>query len=269
MDIHCKVLPLAVATAALGAASVGAYAQSDRPERINGHPNLNGIWQTVGNAYWNLEAHSAEALPDFWRLGAFGAIPSGQSVVVGGTIPYRPEMLERRDANRAGWPKTDPAAACYLPGIPRANYMPFPFQIVQGDGDILFVYSFAKANRAVHMSDHVDMAPVDQWMGWSNGRWEGDTLVITVNSNDDRTWFDRAGNFHSSQMVVTERFTLIDDDHIQYEATIDDPVVFTEPWTISMPLYRNIDPNAELLEYNCVEFSEPLLYGEFLKDPIK
>jgi hypothetical protein len=269
MDIRFKVLPLAVATAALGAAPVGAYAQSDRPESITGHPNLNGIWQAVGTAYWNLEAHSAEALPDFWRLGAFGAVPAGQSVVDGGTIPYRPEMLERRDANRAGWPKTDPAAACYLPGIPRANYMPFPFQIVQGDGDILFVYSFAKANRAVHMSDHVEMAPVDQWMGWSNGRWDGETLVITVNSNDDRTWFDRAGNFHSSQMVVTERYTLIDENHMQYEATIDDPVVFTEPWTIRMPLYRNVEPNAELLEYNCVEFSEPLLYGEFLKDPIK
>jgi hypothetical protein len=269
MEIRFKVLPLAVAAAALGAASVGAYAQSDRPEEVNGHPNLNGIWQATGTAYWNLEAHSAEALPDFWRLGAFGAIPAGQGVVVGGNIPYRPEMLERRDANRAGWPKTDPAAACYLPGIPRANYMPFPFQIVQGDGDILFVYSFAKANRAVHMSNHVEMAPVDQWLGWSNGSWDGDTLVVTVNSNDDRTWLDRAGNFHSSQMVVTERFTLIGENHMQYEATIDDPVVFTEPWTIRLPLYRNVEPNAELLEYNCVEFSEPLLYGEFLKEPIQ
>jgi hypothetical protein len=269
MTIRFKALPLAVATAALGMASAGAFAQDDRPERINGHPNLNGIWQAAGHAEWNLEAHSAEQLPDFWRLGAFGAIPAGQSVVVGGKIPYRPEMLEQREANRAGWPKTDPAAACYLPGIPRANYMPFPFQIVQGDGDILFVYPFAKANRAVHMSNHVDMAPVDQWMGWSNGRWDGDTLVITVNSNDDRTWFDRAGNFHSNQMVVTERFTLIDDSHMQYEATIDDPVVFTEPWTIRLPLYRILEPNAELLEFNCVEFSELLLYGEFLKEPVK
>src|SRR5690606_30535879 len=123
MTIRFKALPLAVATAALGMASAGAFAQDDRPERINGHPNLNGIWQAAGQAEWNLEAHSAEQLPDFWRLGAFGAIPAGQSVVVGGKIPYRPEMLVQRKANRAGWPKTDPAAACYLPGIPRANYM--------------------------------------------------------------------------------------------------------------------------------------------------
>src|SRR5690606_38625089 len=143
-----------LATLAL-AASAAANAQSERPERIDGHPNLNGIWQAAGTAYWNLEAHSAEQLEDFWELGALGAIPSGLSVIEGGTIPYRPEMLERRDQNRASWPKADPAAACYLPGIPRANYMPFPFQIVQGDGDILFVYTFAKANRAVHMSDHI------------------------------------------------------------------------------------------------------------------
>src|SRR5690606_21602446 len=133
-------------------------------------------------AYWNLEAHSAEALPDFWRLGAFGAIPTAQSVVVGGESPYRPEMLEQREENRAGWPQTDPAAACYLPGIPRANYMPSPFQIVRGDGGILFGYSYAESNRAVHMGDHLGMARADRWMGWSKGRWDGDTLVGTVNS---------------------------------------------------------------------------------------
>jgi hypothetical protein len=259
----------AMTVVALAMTSIAANAQPSRPERIGGHPNLNGIWQAANTAYWNLEAHSAEALEDFWQLGALGAIPAGQSVVVGGTIPYKPEKLAQREENRAGWPKSDPVASCYMPGIPRATYQPFPFQIIQGDGDLLFVYSFAKANRPVHMSDHLDEAPVDQWMGWSNGRWDGDTLVVTVNSNDDRTWFDRAGNYHSNQMVVTERYTLISENHMQYEATIDDPEIFTRPWTIRMPLYRNVEPNAELLEYNCVEFSEPLLYGEFLKDPIQ
>ena len=130
----------AFAAAIAAAVAVGvADAQTDRPERVNGHPNLNGIWQAANTAYWNLEAHSAEALEDFWELGALGAIQPGQSVVVGGTIPYRPEKLAQRDENRAGWPKTDPVASCYMPGIPRANYQPFPFQIVQGDGDILFV----------------------------------------------------------------------------------------------------------------------------------
>ena len=168
-----------------------------------------------------------------------GAIPAGQSVVKEGKIPYLPEALARRDENRAGWPKTDPEAACYLPGIPRATYLPHPFQIVQGDDDILFVYSFANANRAVHMKDHrtIDEVPVDLWMGWSNGSWEGDTLVVEVIANDDRTWFDRAGNYHSSQLKVTERYTPLDQNRIQYEATIEDPETFSAPWTISMHLY--------------------------------
>jgi hypothetical protein len=247
----------------------GAQPLQAMPERIGGRPNLNGLWQAANTAHWNLEAHAAEQLEDFWHLGAIGAIPAGQSVVVGGTIPYRPEALARRDEHRSNWPATDPEAACYMPGIPRANYMPFPFQIIQGDGDILFVYEFASANRPVHMTDirTLDEVPVDMWMGWSNGSWDGDTLVVEVIANDDRTWLDRAGNYRSSEMVVTERFTLMSPNHIQYEATIDDPAVYTRPWTISMPLYRRVETNAELLDFKCVEFSEPLLYGEHLLEP--
>jgi hypothetical protein len=256
--------------AALALAAAGAHAQ-DRPKRIAGHPNLNGIWQAQNTAYWNLEAHSARDLGDkFWKLGAIAAAPAGQSVVEGGAIPYKPEAIAKRDENRAAWPEADPVAKCYMPGIPRATYQPFPFQIVQGDGDIFFAYSFAKANRAVHMSEKVDdQAPIDQWMGWSKGHWEGDTLIVRVTSNDDRTWLDRAGNYHSNEMVVTERYTLRSPDLMQYEATIEDPQTFTRAWTVSMPLYRRVEPNAELLEYNCVEFSEPLLYGKFLKKPIE
>ena len=196
-----------------------------------------------------------------------GAIPAGQSVVKEGKIPYLPEALARRDENRAGWPKTDPEAACYLPGIPRATYMPHPFQIVQGDDDILFVYSFANANRAVHMKDHrtLDDVPVDLWMGWSNGRWEGDTLVVEVIANDDRTWFDRAGNYHSDALKVTERITPMTRDALSYEATIDDPKIFTRPWKISMPLYRRLEPQAELQEFNCVELTEETLWGHLKK----
>jgi hypothetical protein len=263
----------AIAAAVLIAAGANmAQAQQQRaPARINGKPNLNGIWQVLNNsAHWNLEAHAAEQLKDFWRLGAIGAIPAGQSVIDGdGKIPYLPEALAKRDENRAGWPKTDPEAACYLPGLPRATYMPYPFQIVQGDGDIMFVYSFANANRAVHMTDirTLDEVPTDFWMGWSNGRWDGDTLVVEVIANDDRTWLDRAGNHHSNQLTVTERYTLLDPNRIQYQATMEDPQVFSRPWTISLILYRHTEPNAELLEFKCVEFSELLLYGEFLKEP--
>ena len=248
------------------AGGVGTADAQDRtrPERIAGKPNLNGIWQALNTAHWNLEGHSAEALEDFWQLGAIAAIPAGQSVVVGGTIPYLPEALAKREENRAGWPASDPEAKCYMPGIPRATYMPYPFQIVQGDGDIiLFSYTYANANRPVFMDDH-QIAPVDTWMGRSNGSWDGDTLVIEVNSNIDQTWLDRAGNHHSYAMLVTERYTLIDEHVMQYEATIEDPETFSRPWTIRMPLYRRMEENARLLEFNCVEFSEQLLYGDLM-----
>ena len=235
-----------------------------RPARIGGKPNLNGIWQAANEAYWNLEGHSAEELKAFSdKMGAIAAIPAGNSVVVGGTIPYLPEALAKRAENRAGWPAADPEAKCYMAGIPRATYMPYPFQIVQGEGDIiLFSYTYANANRPVFMRDH-QRAPVDLWMGRSNGSWDGDTLVIEVNSNIEETWLDRAGNHHSAAMIVTERYTLIDEHMLQYEATIEDPETFTRPWTIRMPLYRRTEADARLLEFNCVKFAEPLLYGKF------
>jgi hypothetical protein len=235
-----------------------------RPARIGGKPNLNGIWQAANGAYWNLEGHSAESIKEFAStMGAIAAIPAGNSVVVGGTIPYKPEALAKRDKNRAGWPAADPEAKCYMAGIPRATYMQYPFQIVQGEGDIItFAYTYANANRPVFMRDH-QRAPVDLWMGRSNGSWDGDTLVIEVNSNIEDTWLDRAGNHHSSAMVVTERYTLVDEHMLQYEATIEDPETFTRPWTIRMPLYRRAEADARLLEFNCVKFSEPLLYGKF------
>jgi hypothetical protein len=258
----------------LGAIVLAAAVTACQPEpeapsgpvipRLGDKPDFNGVWQAIGTAYWNLEDHSASGLSDFWQLGAIAAIPAGQSVVEGSTIPYLPAALAKRDENRAGWPKSDPEAKCYMPGIPRATYMPFPFRIVQGDGDILFVYEFASANRIVHMSNHEE-PPVDSWMGWSNGRWEGDDLVIEVTGNNDQTWFDRAGNHHSAMLKVTERYRLIDKDHIQYEATIEDPETFERPWKISMPLYRRIDNNVQLLEFKCVEFSEELLYGDLVK----
>jgi hypothetical protein len=252
-------------------AQAAAPAQGTRPVRINGHPNLNGIWLAMNTANWNLEGHSAQAIDEWWATGALAGVPAGESVVVGGTIPYLPAALEKRNENRAAAPDADPETACYMPGVPRANYQPFPFQIVQGDGNLQFIYSFAKANRVIHVADPSAPkdVPVDFWMGWSNGHWDGDTLVVDVFANDDRTWLDRAGNHHSAAMKVTERYTLVDDSHVQYEATIEDPNTFSQPWTISMPLYRRIESNAELYQYNCVEFAEPFLYGKYLKNPSK
>ncbi len=252
----CAVLPLFIANA-------GAQPR-EHLDRIAGKPNLNGIWQAVNTANWNLEGHSAEALDNFWQLGAIAAIPAGQSVVVGGEIPYLPEALVKREENRAAWPAADPEANCYMPGLPRATYMPYPFQIVQGEGDtLLFSYTYANANRPVYMNeaDH-QIAPVDLWMGRSNGSWDGDTLVIEVNSTIDQTWLDRSGNHHSYAMIVTERYTPISDSLMQYQATIEDPLTFSRPWTIEMPLYKNIEEDARLFEFNCVEYAEKLLYGD-------
>jgi len=254
------------APAAPAAPAARGAAPAARPARIAGHPNMNGVWQAMGSAYWNLEDHSASAT-QFWQLGAIGAIPAGQSVITdpaNGVIPYTPAALKKRDELRAGWPKSDPEAKCYMAGIPRSNYMPYPFQIVQGQKDILFVYEYASSNRIVHMSNHTE-APVDSWMGWSNGKWDGDTLAITVNGFNDSTWFDRSGNHHTESLTVDERFTMQGDNVLIYEATMTDPKTFTRPWKIRMPLYRRLEPNVQLLEFKCVEFSEELLYGDLKK----
>ena len=151
-----------------------------------------------------------------------------------------------------------------MPGIPRATYMPYPFQIVQGQKDILFVYEYASSNRIVHMQSKSE-APVDSWMGWSNGRWEGETLAITVNGFNDSTWFDRSGNHHTEGLTVEERYTLQGENVLIYEATMTDPKTFSRPWKIRLPLYRRLEPNVQLLEFKCVEFSEELLYGDLKK----
>jgi hypothetical protein len=238
--------------------------QPQRPERIGGKPNLNGVWQALNTAYWNLEAHSAEALDAFWKMGAIAAIPAGKSVIRGdGKIPYLPEALEQRNKNRANWPAADPEAKCYMLGIPRSTYHNMPFQIVQGGGDLLMIYPFAAATRIIYMEDHSE-PPVDSWMGKSNGTWEGDVLVVVTTGQNEYTWLDRAGNHHSNQLKVTERFTLLDRDHIRYEATLEDPQTYSRPWTIEMSLYRLIEDNAQLMEHKCVPFADKLLYSDLL-----
>ena len=236
---------------------------AQRPARIAGRPNLNGIWQALNTAYWNLEAHNAEQLQDFWKLGAIGAIPAGQSVIRGGTIPYLPDALKKRNENRAKWPASDPEAKCYMLGVPRSIYHNIPFQIFQSgaDSDLLISNPFAATNRYIFMKDKREL-PVDSWMGKSMGVWQGDTLVVTTINQNDQSWLDRAGNFHSEKLKVTERFALIDSSHIRYEATLDDPLTYSRPWTIEMTLYRIIDPNQQLLEHKCVPFADNLIYQD-------
>ena len=230
---------------------------------------MNGIWQAVNTANWNLEDHNGEQAPVI-AAGMWAAIPPGQGVVEGGPIPYKPEALAQREKNRKnaltgklGYDTTrDPEANCFLPGIPRATYLPYPFQIFQGPNRMWMIYQFSYARREVNIGKVVE-APIDFWMGTSNGKWDGDTLVVDVTGLIPDTWFDRSGNYHSDALHVTERFTMIDKDHINYEATIEDPNVFTRPWKISMPLYRHIEKNAQLLEFKCAEFTEEFWWGEY------
>jgi len=244
----------------------GQQAAPQRPARMDGKPNLNGIWQAINTAYWNLEAHSAQPLNDFWRMGAIAAIPAGRSVITGdGKIPYLPDALKKRDENRSKWPASDPEAKCFMLGIPRATYQNMPFQIFQGmaDADLLMVYPFAAMNRVIYMKDKSEL-PVDSWMGKSTGAWEGDTLVVTTQYQNGQSWLDRAGNFSSNMLKVTERFTVMDQSHIRYQATLDDPLTYSRPWTIEMPLYRVVEDNAQLLEHKCVPFADNLLYQDLL-----
>jgi hypothetical protein len=232
----------------------------------DGKPDLSGIWQAVNSANWDLQAHAARPGPP--QLGALLAAPAGLGVVEGNEIPYQPWAAAKKKENFEKRWTEDPEAKCYLPGVPRAAYMPFPFQIIQGTGKIMMTYEYAAAARIIHM-DKVQDSPVDTWMGHSRGRWDGNTLVVDVSSFNGQAWLDRAGNFHSEALHVVERYTPKGPDILQYEATLDDSKVFTRPWKISMPLYRRQDKNAQLLEFKCVEFSEELLYGHLRKKPSK
>jgi hypothetical protein len=256
---------LAVALSAVFAGLGISQTPARAPRAADGHPDLSGIWQAMGTAHWNLEDHPASAGP-FYQMGAIGAVPGGLGVVEGGTIPYKPEALAKKKENAANRLALDPEAKCYMPGIPRATYMPYPFQIVQTPTYILMAYEYATSDRVINMGKPVEAA-IDTWMGTANGSWEGDTLVVVNTGFNDKSWLDRAGNWHSDAMRVTERYTRVSPDHIQYEATIEDPQVFTRHWKISLPLYRRMEKNVQLTEFKCIEFAEELLYGDLRKKP--
>lgn len=250
------------------------------PRAEGGKPDLNGIWEALNEANYDLEGHAARpamalrpgpygpvpAAPVL-ALGAVGAVPPSLGVVEGGEIPYKPEALIKKKENQKNWLTSDPEIKCYLPGVPRATYIPQPFRIFQNARQIFIAYQYAGAVRNIFLKDP-GPAPVDSWMGQSVGHWEGETLVVDVTGMNDQTWFDRAGNFHSDALHVVERYTRTSPDVMSYEATIEDPNVFTRPWKISMPLYRRQEKNAQILEFKCVEFVEELLYGGFRKKPL-
>ena len=239
----------ATPTAAAGQAPAASAQARTLPRAPDGKPDLSGIWQVMNTASWDIQDHSAQK-----------GVPAGQGVVEGNDIPYLPAAAAKKQQNFANRATADVLSKCYLPGVPRITYLPFPFQILQTPTAVEIFYEYTHAVRQIY----VDGSPhppghIDWWMGDSRGRWEGDTLVVDVVDFNDETWFDRAGNFHSDALHVVERYTLADRDHIDYEVTIEDPKVFTRPWKMRMPLYRHTEKNFQLLEYECHTFDdEPL-----------
>ena len=257
-----------------------AETQAARPARIAGKPNLNGIWQALNTANYDILSHQAKAalamhpgpvvpIPaaPVLAFGAVGAVPAGNGIVEGDELPYLPEAAKKQKENQENWLDRDPEIKCYLPGLPRANYMPMPFQILHSDKAVFIAYEYAGAVRNILLKDP-GPAPVDSWMGQSVGAWEGDSFVVTVTGFNDQSWFDRAGNHHSDKLKVVERYTPQGPDHLWYEATIEDPVTFSRPWKMRFPLYRHINPDARLNQFKCVEFVEELMYGKFRKQPV-
>ncbi len=267
---------------ALGSAAMAqgpAYKAPRGPDKV--HPDLNGVWQVLNSANYNIEPHLSSAamamrsgpvIPvpakEVVALGAVGSVPPGPGVVVGGTIPYKPEALAKRDENKAQWLSRDPEIKCYLPGVPRATYMPQPFQIVQGQDKMIIAYQYASATRTILFKDPGEY-PADSWMGQSVATWDGDTLVVKVTALNDQSWLDRAGNFHSDIMTVVERYTPTSAVTMRYEAEITDPETYTKPWKMEMTLYRAVGPDVTLGQFKCVEHVTELLYGDLRKEPLK
>ena len=220
------------------------------PRAPDGKPDLSGIWQVMNTAAWDIQDHSAQK-----------GVPAGQGVVEGGDIPYQPSALAKKKENYEQRATLDPETKCYLAGVPRIMYMPFPFQIIQKPNELTLLYEYVHTVRYIFTngSPHPP-GRIEWWLGDSRGRWEGDTLVVDVIHFNDQTWFDRAGNFHSDALHLVERYTLIDPDHIRYSVTVEDPKVFTRSWNMNMILYRHKEPNPQLLDYECYAFDYEKLY---------
>ena len=282
-----------VSTVAVLAAAAGVFLLATRTSQdgggsagemmraADGKPDFSGIWQANSSAHWDVLSHDARpivgqpgAYPDVpvlaapvVALGAIGWIPADLGVVDGDEIPYQPWAAARQRENLANVLDRDPEIRCYLPGVPRAMYMPHKFQIIQGTTKVLMAFEFRNADRTIHL-DEVALYPADAYMGHSVGRWEGNTLVVDVTEFNGRTWLDRAGNYTSESFRLTERFSPLSADAIWYEATITDPALYTEPWTIAMPLYRRLEPSATVLDYPCIDFAEEFMYGHLRREQL-
>ena len=228
---------------ASGQAPAGTAQAGALPRMPDGKPDFSGIWQVTNSAAWNLQDHPAEK-----------GIPGGQSVVEGGEIPYLPTALAKRNENFKNRLTADSVAKCFSPGVPRLTYMPFPFQILQTPTYIGILYEYDHWVRHVYINSKHPAGPIEWWIGDSRASWDRDTLVVDVIHFNEETWFDNAGNYHSPALHVVERYSFIDRDHINYEVTIEDPKVFSRPWKMSMPIYRRLEKNIQILDYECHSF---------------
>ena len=245
---------VALAVASSGYARQAPVAQQRRT--VDGKPDLSGVWQAFTTATWNLQGHNAEK-----------GMPGGQGIVEGVEIPYQPWAAAKKAENYKNRMKADPVRKCFMPGVPRMNYMPFPFQIVQSPTITVMTYEYNHMVRWIPTDGSRHPEALDFWMGDSRGRWEGDTFVVDVSNNNDETWFDGAGNFHSDALHVVERYTLMGANHLNYEATIEDPKVFTRPWKIRFPLYRRLEKNVQVLDYECNQFESKFLAWDEVPAP--
>jgi hypothetical protein len=247
------LIGLPVSIPAWGQTSAVASRAYTPPTTLYGQPDLQGIWQAMNTAAWDIQDHAAQLFPS---LPARFGMPAGLGVVEGDEIPYQPWALAKKKENFENRSTADPEAKCYLPGVPRITYMPYPFQIFQYADRVVILYEYLHVTRQIPTDGRPHpKGPLDFWMGDSRGRWEGTTLIVDVIHFTDQTWFDRAGNFHSDALHVVERYTRTGPDHLLYEVTIEDPKVFTRPWKMSMPLYRRQERNVQLLEYECYAYA--------------
>jgi hypothetical protein len=238
---------------AIAAQGRPAAARAAIPRTSDGKPNLQGIWQVQNSAAVDLLDHAAT-----------NGGRAGRSVVEGGSLPYQPWAAKKQAENYASRATADPMATCYLPGVPRIMYLDHPFHIFQTREAVAITFEWSQVFRVIHTNGSKPVDGIEFWMGDSRGRWEGDTLVVGVTNHNDKTWFDAAGNFHSEQMTLEERYTLLDADTLQYDVTVEDPKVFTRAWKMRMPLYRQ-KALDRILEYQCQAEAEEAS-GAFERD---
>jgi hypothetical protein len=249
------IAAITLTTALIAAAQSAPAPRPSLPRTADGKPNLQGIWQASSTAEADLDDHAAR-----WNM------PAGRSVLVGGgSIPYQPWALAKKAENFQNRAQADPLASCYIPGVPRVMYLDFPFQIFETPRAIAIAFEWSLDYRLIHTDGTPHPADYEAWMGDSRGHWEGDTLVVDVANQNDKTWFDMAGDFHSDALHVVERYRMTGPDTIQYEAAIDDSKVFTKPWTIRLALHRRTD-RTRLFEYVCQAEKEET-DGDFTREP--